>query len=119
MDKLEAAKVLAIVKACYPQVKIENAESMVNSWVWQLGDLDADLVMQAARLHVSKSKFFPTPADIRENITRASALMLCEKTEKEDQKRLTEKVKTDSGDEIDNELQDVYLLCGLGYENDN
>lgn len=116
MNKVEAAKILAVVKACYPQVKIENAESMVNAWLWQLGEFDADIVMQAAKLHVSKSRFFPTPADIRENINRASVLLLAEKTAIEDQKRLAAKI-TDSVD--DAELQAVCRLCGLGYENDN
>ena len=118
MNKVEAAKVLAIVRACYPQVKVD-AESMVNAWLWQLGEFDANLVLKAAEIHVSKSKYFPTPADIRENITRASILLMPEITLESGKKKIASRSESNADDMGDKELEDICRFCGLGYENDN
>ena len=71
MNKKEIAQALAILKATYPNSKIENAEATVMAWEMVLGSYSTASVMKAIRLHMSTSKFFPTPADIREKMVRA------------------------------------------------
>jgi len=73
MDKKEMTQILAILQTNY-QKKIENPEATVNVWLMTLQDFSADAVLKSAKLHISKSKFFPTPAEIRENIIRSKVL---------------------------------------------
>lgn len=69
MDKKDMAKVLAILQTNY-QKKIENVEATVGVWMMSLGEFSAEAVLNSAKLHMANSKFFPTPAEIRENIVR-------------------------------------------------
>lgn len=71
MNSKEAAQILAVVRTAYPNTKIEDAGAMVQAWVMGLGDYSASSVMKAARLHMATAKFFPTIAEIRNNIVRA------------------------------------------------
>ena len=74
MDKKETAQILAILRTAYPATKIGDASAMVSAWTLVLGDFSADAVMKAARLHMTTSKYFPTPAEIRKNIIRAELI---------------------------------------------
>ena len=69
MDKKDMARILAILQTNY-QKKIDNTEATVGVWLMTLQDFSAEAVLQSARLHMAKSKYFPTPAEIRENIVR-------------------------------------------------
>lgn len=69
MDKKEMTQILAILQTNY-QKKIENPEATVNVWLMTLGDFSAQAVLESAKLHISRSKFFPSPSEIRENIVR-------------------------------------------------
>ena len=69
MTKTELAKVMAILRANYTNVKIEKPEAMINAWLMTLGEFSAEAVLKAAELHMATSKFFPTPAELRKNIT--------------------------------------------------
>ena len=69
MNKTELAKVMAILRANYTNVKIEKPEAMINAWLMTLGEFSAEAVLKAAELHMATSKFFPTPAELRKNIT--------------------------------------------------
>lgn len=71
MTKSEMAKVLAILRANYPNIRIENPEAMVKTWMLTLGGFNVEAVMKSAELHMTHSKFFPTPAELRQNITRS------------------------------------------------
>lgn len=73
MNKKEMAQILAILQTNY-QKKIENTEATVNVWLMTLQDFSADAVLKSARLHIAKSRFFPTPAEIRENIIKSRVL---------------------------------------------
>ena len=118
MNKSEAAKILAIIRPLYPNAKVYT-ESMVSSWVWQLGEFDANLVLKAAQIHVSKSRYFPTPADIRENITRASIMLMPNAALDAGQKRIASRSEKTPVDMSDDDLEELCRFCGLGYENDN
>ena len=74
MDKKETAQILAIIRSVYPNTKIEDAAAMVEGWHLVLGDYSAKTIMNAARLHMATNKYFPTPAEIAEKITRAELL---------------------------------------------
>ena len=74
MSEKECAQILSIIRTAYPSVKIENAKGMVQAWLMSLGEFSANSVMKAARLHMETSKYFPTPAEIREKIVRAELI---------------------------------------------
>lgn len=74
MNKKEAAKLLAIVRATYPGVKIENPETMAYTWELCFGEYDADIVAQAVKLHMKRNKYFPTIAEIVKLLPRAELL---------------------------------------------
>ena len=71
MNREETIKLLAMVRANYPNVKIGDASATVSAWEMALGGYSAELVFKAARLHMMTSKFFPTPADIVEKMVRS------------------------------------------------
>lgn len=88
MTTKEIAKVLAILKATYPQFKIEDAKSTVMAWESVLGSYSADSVMKAVKLHMETSKFFPAPAEIKQKVVRAE--MIYTDTEPDHMPLLTE-----------------------------
>lgn len=71
MNKTELTKVMAILRANYTNVKIEKPEAMINAWLMTLGEFSAEAVLKAAKLHMTTSKFFPTPAELRNYITHS------------------------------------------------
>lgn len=74
MTREETLELLAFLKGCYPNAKIDAPDMMAAAWEMCFGEYEAGLVYQAALLHIKRNKFFPTPADIFENITRARIL---------------------------------------------
>lgn len=71
MTREETIKILAIVRANYPNVKINDPAATVSAWEMSLGGYTAEAVMRAVKLHMTTSKFFPTPADILEKMVRS------------------------------------------------
>ena len=71
MTREETIKILAIVRANYPNAKITDPSATVSAWELALGSYTADAVFKAARLHMVTCKFFPTPADILDKIVRS------------------------------------------------
>ena len=74
MTREEIIKLLEIVSAAYPYAmnKIGDPAALVTAWEMGLGMFSAESVYKAARLHIESSQFFPTVADIREKMVRAS-----------------------------------------------
>ena len=73
MTREEIANLLKILAKNYQRkIKPSDAKTLVGSWELTLGAFSAEAVYKAARLHMENSPFFPTPADIRKNIVRAS-----------------------------------------------
>lgn len=70
MKKSELTQILAILRSNYPNVKIENPKTMMETWFLTLGGFTGEAVMESAKVHMAHSKFFPTPAELRENIVR-------------------------------------------------
>lgn len=71
MTRDEVTKLLEILVSAYPNTKIKDAKAMTDAWELILGQYSAESVYKAARLHMNASKFFPTPAEIGEQIVRA------------------------------------------------
>ncbi len=74
MTREETLRLLEFLKGSYPAFKIENAAALANTWCLTFQDIPAARVYRAARLHISRSKYFPSPADINESMQRASIL---------------------------------------------
>lgn len=64
MKRSEAAKLLAVVAASYPN--FEPDEVKLGVWTEMLGDLDYPTANMAVRRHIATSRFAPTVAEIRE-----------------------------------------------------
>ena len=74
MNREETLRLLSILIASYPNAKIKDAAKTADAWEMVLGCFEAEAVYKAARLHMTTSKFFPTPADIKEKLTRATLI---------------------------------------------
>lgn len=74
MNRDETSKLLELLYGAYPNTKIRDPQSMLTTWELTLGDYSAESVYKAARLHMATSKFFPSPAEIREKMVKASIL---------------------------------------------
>ena len=71
MTRQEIVDLLEVLTTAYPYAKIKDATSMVDAWEMALGDYSAESVYKASRYHMDNCKFFPTVADIKDNIVRA------------------------------------------------
>lgn len=123
MNSKEAAQILAVVRTAYPNTKIEDAGAMVQAWVMGLGEYSASSVMKAARLHMATAKFFPTIAEIRNNIVRAEMVysesdIETTKIEPSKQKLLGNETSLIVIDDIDEKLENLCKFVGLGYPNE-
>ena len=85
MTRQEILRLLQFLKGCYPHARIEDPEGVLAAWELVFGDQEAELVYKAARCHINRSQYFPTPADIKNNFSRARYLFDYEA----DEKRLT------------------------------
>lgn len=57
----------------YPNYK-GNPNEALESYERAFGDADAGVIFKAARVHMDKSPFFPTPADIKKNINKGQMI---------------------------------------------
>lgn len=74
MNREDTIKILSMVRANYPLVKIQDPAATVTAWQMVLGEYSTDSILKAVKYHMNTSKYFPTPADIVSNITRAELL---------------------------------------------
>lgn len=119
MNKKETAQILAILRTAYPNTKIENAGAMTEAWYMCLGDFSAESVMKAAKLHMNTSKFFPTPAEIRDKLVRAELVyrdteISCNRLEDGNK----EIILRESEKAIEAKLEALCQFVGLGYPNE-
>lgn len=74
MTKSEANMLLSIAKATYPNAyKAMNAQEkklLTQTWAVTLADIPVEIVLLAFFQHVSKSKWPPTPAEIRDQASQ-------------------------------------------------
>jgi hypothetical protein len=58
----------------YPNTKIKSVEKMIEVWQMAFGENEAEDIYKAARLHMETSEFFPTVAEINNNIEKAKLI---------------------------------------------
>lgn len=58
----------------YPNTKIKSVEKMIKVWQMAFGENEAEDIYKAARLHMETSEFFPTVAEIKNNIEKAKLI---------------------------------------------
>lgn len=77
MNKAETIKFLGIIHAFFPNKdeSKEQIQAKVNGWHIMLEDMPYDLAEQALKAVLSKTKFFPTIAEIREEASRIARPM--------------------------------------------
>ncbi len=72
MTQHEAAQVLAILKAAYPNsykgMTPEEATGTINVWAMQFIDISVDIVMMAIHKHISTNPFPPAICEVKEKI---------------------------------------------------
>ena len=72
MNRKEAAQILSILKASYPNVyknlSGEDAQGIVSVWYMQFAEISAEVVFMALNKAISVSKFPPTVAEVKEKI---------------------------------------------------
>ena len=71
MNISEATKLVAILKGVY--LREPFTEESPKAFLWLLEDLPYELVLQAAKIHGTRSKWCPTPAELREVIAEKAA----------------------------------------------
>lgn len=78
MNRAEILDLLEIVISNYPHTKVADPSAMATAWEMVLGEYPAEAIYKAARLHMSTSHFFPTPADLIEARARAEVIYTAE-----------------------------------------
>jgi len=67
MNHEEAIRLVGSVAAVYPSMSERDLIPVARAWSLVLGDMPYDLAEKACLRHVNMSKFFPTPAEVREH----------------------------------------------------
>ena len=65
MNRAETIYLIKTLLGTYPNTRIEDPKQTVESFELELGQYPAETVYKAARCHMGRSKFFPTPAEIK------------------------------------------------------
>lgn len=66
----------------YPNVKLKNAQRTIDTWELMFAGEDAAIVFMAAKIHIEKSPFFPTIADVKKQMKQAAVRLEFECTRK-------------------------------------
>ena len=74
MTREETIKLLQMMRAAYPNVKITDPAGTVAAWELAFSDFPADMIYKAARHHLNTSPYFPLVADIRKSINKGAML---------------------------------------------
>ncbi len=80
MNKNETRCILSLMKVAYPNqfrnMKKEDGESMLMLWSVQFKDYDYSQVLNAVQIHVSKSQYIPSIAEIKGMIVDSTPKMV-------------------------------------------
>lgn len=110
MTRDQITKLLEVLTATYPHAvkNIKDPAAMATAWELALGDFQAEAVYKAARLHMATNKFFPSPADIRNNILKAELIYTGPTVPAIEAPKIT--------DRESEYLEAICKFVGLGYE---
>lgn len=64
MVMVEILTLLGEITSAYPHINIKDPQATARMWEMTLGEYETKHVFMAARIHIRKSKYFPTPADL-------------------------------------------------------
>lgn len=110
MTQQEIASILKVLKANYPNTKIQDPGTMIASWMLVLGEFEYEAVARAVRLYMTEqTSFFPTAGEIRKRIFKADIIYGSESV------KAIEPPKADKARE-DYYLEELCKFVGLGYE---
>ena len=74
MTREELKQMLKMVMEVYPNTKIKDAKATLDMWELVFGEREASEVFKGVRYHINHSKFFPTPADIKDAIPKGAVI---------------------------------------------
>lgn len=76
MTREELKQLLRMAMECYPYAKskVEDPKALLDLWEITFAEWNATDVFKAFRYHVNHSKFFPTPADIKDAIPKGAVI---------------------------------------------
>lgn len=74
MTRDEITRLLETLSAAYPYYKVTDPKTLTNVWEMVLSPYSAEAVFKSARLHMETSRFFPSPAEIKDNIVKAKLI---------------------------------------------
>lgn len=73
MTREEIIRLLKVISDNY-NVRVLDPSGKASAWEMELCSYSAESVYKAARLHMATSKYFPSPADLINNIVRAELI---------------------------------------------
>ena len=74
MNRAETINLIKSLLGTYPNTKMSNVQATVDAWEMEFGEYPAETIYKAARCHMGRSKFFPSPAEIKKFIPIAPLL---------------------------------------------
>lgn len=74
MTREDVLRLLDELCGAYPQTNFKNPKATVTIWQIMFENENADDVINAARMHIADSHFFPTPADIKAKLPFVQAI---------------------------------------------
>ena len=99
MNRREIVQLLKILCDNYTKKEIADPEGTVKAWELNLGPYEAEDIYKAARLHMSRSSYFPNPADLIKLISRSRIIYA---TPKAPQKAIAAPVNNTENKNCDN-----------------
>lgn len=82
MSRKDVLKLLEMLCAAYPHTKIASPYLTAKVWEEALKSYDAKEIRLAARYHISNNKFFPTPSELINLLTRVR-IIYCDELSKD------------------------------------
>lgn len=117
MNRAETVKLLAIISANYPNIKIQDPSATASIWEKILGGYQADAVLRAAKLHMETSPYFPNPAEIIKLIPRADLIAKSDKMALEPPKKKAKVTAIPDG-MSESEFIDNFIEAQIEWEKD-
>lgn len=74
MTKAECIALVKVLMGAYPNNRVTDPRTTVESYLLVLGEYPAESVYKAARLHMATSKWFPQPEEIIKKMSNAHNL---------------------------------------------
>jgi hypothetical protein len=70
-SELEIIQTFKLLRDAYPYYKPDNPDGIMDIWVRKLGNTPAPVLKRAAEMHMEANKFFPSLAEMIENLKPA------------------------------------------------